>query len=109
MEKSYILFYQWDYNDNAIAEYIREEFSNDYSEAQRSLENKTKKKFDTKIHCVIGEKNISLLPFRTDVKNIILYHHEKLDGSGYPFGLKGEILSFEEKLLACIDIYQAFN
>lgn len=62
-------------HDNAIAEYIREEFNNDYSQAQKASLNEGPKKFDTKIHCVAGEKNISLLPFRTDVKNIILYHH----------------------------------
>jgi HD-GYP domain-containing protein (c-di-GMP phosphodiesterase class II) len=35
------------------------------------------------------------------------YHHEKLDGSGYPFGLTAVDLGFEERLMACLDIYQA--
>jgi HD-GYP domain-containing protein (c-di-GMP phosphodiesterase class II) len=35
------------------------------------------------------------------------YHHEKLDGSGYPFGLTAIDLGFEERLMACLDIYQA--
>ena len=34
-------------------------------------------------------------------------HHEKLDGSGYPFGLKADSLGKNERLLACVDIYQA--
>jgi HD-GYP domain-containing protein (c-di-GMP phosphodiesterase class II) len=34
-------------------------------------------------------------------------HHEKLDGSGYPLGKKGEDLDFNSRLLACLDIYQA--
>jgi HD-GYP domain-containing protein (c-di-GMP phosphodiesterase class II) len=34
-------------------------------------------------------------------------HHEKLDGSGYPRGLRAEELDFNSRLLACIDIYQA--
>ena len=34
-------------------------------------------------------------------------HHEKLDGSGYPFGYKAEQLGKNERLLACLDIYQA--
>jgi HD-GYP domain-containing protein (c-di-GMP phosphodiesterase class II) len=34
-------------------------------------------------------------------------HHEKLTGSGYPFGKKAEDLDFNSRLLACIDIYQA--
>ncbi|MCH5268848.1 MAG: HD domain-containing protein [Lachnospiraceae bacterium] len=34
-------------------------------------------------------------------------HHEKLDGSGYPFGLTASELGHKERLLACLDIYQA--
>lgn len=34
-------------------------------------------------------------------------HHEKLDGSGYPFGKTGDELDKKERLMACIDIYQA--
>ncbi|MDD4849952.1 MAG: HD domain-containing protein [Gemmiger sp.] len=37
------------------------------------------------------------------------HHHEKLDGSGYPFGLKAEQLSHWERLMACLDIYQALT
>ncbi|MCX7025983.1 MAG: HD domain-containing protein [Spirochaetes bacterium] len=39
----------------------------------------------------------------------IYQHHEKLDGSGYPQGLTGERLSFESRLLTCLDIYQALT
>lgn len=34
-------------------------------------------------------------------------HHEKLDGSGYPFGKTGAELGTKERLMACLDIYQA--
>ena len=36
-------------------------------------------------------------------------HHEKLNGKGYPKGLTAEDLSFEDRLMACIDIYQALT
>ncbi|MBR0399991.1 MAG: HD domain-containing protein [Mogibacterium sp.] len=36
-------------------------------------------------------------------------HHEKLDGSGYPFGYSSKDLGKEERLLACLDIYQALT
>lgn len=42
-----------------------------------------------------------------DVAAWAYLHHEKLDGSGYPFGFKGDKLNREERLLACLDIYQA--
>jgi HD-GYP domain-containing protein (c-di-GMP phosphodiesterase class II) len=34
-------------------------------------------------------------------------HHEKLDGSGYPLGLRAEEMDFNSRLMACIDVYQA--
>ena len=34
-----------------------------------------------------GEKNITKIPFKTDVSNVILYHHEHADGTG-PFQKK---------------------
>lgn len=37
------------------------------------------------------------------------HHHEKLNGSGYPFGLTGDDLSMEERLMTCCDIYQALT
>ncbi|QEK11250.1 HD domain-containing protein [Crassaminicella thermophila] len=36
-------------------------------------------------------------------------HHEKLDGSGYPYGLKGKELDFNSRLMTCLDIYQALT
>ncbi len=43
------------------------------------------------------------------VANIALRHHEKLDGSGYPRGLKGEELSVGERLVAVADIVSALT
>lgn len=37
------------------------------------------------------------------------YHHEKLDGTGYPLGLTGEHLGKWERLMGCLDIYQALT
>lgn len=42
-----------------------------------------------------------------DITRWASLHHEKLDGSGYPFGLKADDLGKNERLMACIDIYQA--
>jgi HD-GYP domain-containing protein (c-di-GMP phosphodiesterase class II) len=36
-------------------------------------------------------------------------HHEKLDGTGYPFKKKAEEMDFNSRLLACLDIYQAVS
>lgn len=37
------------------------------------------------------------------------FHHEKLNGKGYPFGKSAKELGKEERLLACLDIYQALT
>lgn len=63
-------------HDNALAEYLREEA--DY--ARLSQEAKPVRRRSN--HMVLGEDNVRLLPFRTDVTNVILYHHENADGTG---------------------------
>lgn len=39
----------------------------------------------------------------------ILFHHERLDGSGYPWGLKGEAIPFEARVLAVADAFDALT
>lgn len=50
-----------------------------------------------------------ILGFDEEIKQWIYTHHEKLNGSGYPLGLKSDDLGFEQRLLTCIDIYQALR
>lgn len=44
---------------------------------------------------------------RDDIYRIAVRHHEKLDGSGYPLGLRGEELSLPERVVAVADIVSA--
>lgn len=44
-----------------------------------------------------------------DITRWAALHHEKLDGSGYPFGMTGDQLGHEERMMACLDIYQAMT
>ena len=39
----------------------------------------------------------------------VLYHHERLDGSGYPYGLKAESISIEARIVAVADTYDALT
>jgi len=39
--------------------------------------------------------------------NIVAYHHEKIDGSGYPYGLKGDEIPIESKIAAVADVFDA--
>ncbi|WP_338779815.1 HD-GYP domain-containing protein [Metabacillus sp. FJAT-52054] len=43
------------------------------------------------------------------ISNIILHHHERLDGSGYPYGLKGDQISTEAQIIAIADTYDAMT
>jgi len=49
------------------------------------------------------------IPDFETIKNWAANHHEKLNGSGYPFRKKGEELDFNSRLIACLDIYQAIS
>ena len=67
-------------HDNALTQYISEELQK-HSEVDLKNDLSEKK---TNLHCIYGEKNISKIPFKTDISNVILYHHEHADGTG-PF------------------------
>ncbi len=45
--------------------------------------------------------------FTAGVTHLVLDHHERLDGSGYPRGLKGDALHLETRILAVCDVYDA--
>jgi len=60
-----------------------------------------------KQHPVIGERICAPLKSFRLVLPIIRHHHEKLDGSGYPDGLKGEKIPLTARILQVTDIYDA--
>ena len=45
--------------------------------------------------------------FFITASNIVYYHHEKFDGTGYPVGLKGEDIPLEARIMALADVYDA--
>jgi putative nucleotidyltransferase with HDIG domain len=45
--------------------------------------------------------------FHDEVRRMVLGHHERLDGSGYPYGLRGDEIDLETRILACCDVYDA--
>ncbi|MBA4348268.1 MAG: HD family phosphohydrolase [Clostridiales bacterium] len=55
-----------------------------------------------KEHCIIGDDNLEQFPFLTNPRHIILYHHEKYDGSGF-FGLKQSEIPFLAQIIALAD------
>lgn len=60
-----------------------------------------------KKHSEIGETIIRPLDSLSKCLDPVRNHHEKLDGSGYPDGLKGEEISMETRILCVADIFDA--
>lgn len=89
-------------HDNALTQYIQEEFHGDSSVVERLPQLPS-----LGAHCVLGEENIARLPFHTNVKNIILYHHENADGSG-PFGKTWQEVPLGARIIHLCDLLDAF-
>lgn len=69
------------------------------------LESPSREKFNTETnptHCVEGEKNIAAFPFLNRKKDVILYHHEHYDGSGF-FGVSGREIPLYSRVILLAD------
>ncbi|MDD2422413.1 MAG: HD domain-containing protein, partial [Heliobacteriaceae bacterium] len=60
-------------------------------------------------HCEIGHSIALAAPELASVADLILKHHEWWNGQGYPFGLKGEAIPLECRILAISDAYEAMT
>ncbi len=85
-------------HDNALNHYIKAKLNKNisYTVSTRLFPN-------VYTHCVIGEKNVQNLPFNSDIRNVIMYHHENTDGSG-PFGKKGDEIPLFSRIIHLCDL-----
>jgi len=60
-----------------------------------------------RIHPQVGAEIISGVPFPYPVAPLILSHHERYDGKGYPAGLKGEDIPLGARILSVVDYFDA--
>ncbi len=62
-----------------------------------------------KTHAQLGFDILSKIDFPWPVAEIVLQHHERLDGSGYPRGLSGESIRIEARILSVSDVFETIG
>ena len=62
------------------------------------------------MHTTLGEHLVAFIPFLSDIAHdVIAYHHERWDGSGYPWGLAGEAIPLAARIFAVTDAFDAIT
>ena len=70
----------------------------------------TSEEFDQmKPHPQVGHQIISPIPQLKNAAPIVRWHHERIDGKGYPDGLKGDEIPYLSRLVAIADTYDAMT
>ena len=62
-----------------------------------------------KIHPQVGAEILASVPFPYPVVPLVRYHHERLDGKGYPEGLSGQAIPLGARILAAVDFFDALT
>lgn len=60
-------------------------------------------------HPVIGAKMIEDIPFLSEVRPLVLYHHERYDGNGYPDGLFHDKIPINAQIIAIADTFDTMT
>jgi len=60
-------------------------------------------------HSEIGYRIAQSIPYLSNISDLILKHHERWDGTGYPLGIKGEDIPLECRVLAIVDAFDAMT
>ena len=62
-----------------------------------------------KQHTVIGDRLCGELRSLRQVRPIVRHHHERLDGSGYPDGLRGDAIPLLAQIIGIVDVFDALT
>ena len=62
------------------------------------------------MHTTLGEHLLSFIPFLSDLAHdVVAYHHERWDGAGYPWGLRGPAIPLAARIFAVADAFDALT
>jgi len=64
---------------------------------------------EIRTHPERGAAIVQSLDFLGPVREYVLYHHERPDGKGYPFGLKGDAIPLGARIISVADVYDAIT
>lgn len=64
-------------------------------------------KEEYKAHSQIAFEMLKPINFYADITSIILYHHERYDGKGYPSGQRGKLIPLESRMIAIAEAFDA--
>ncbi len=60
-------------------------------------------------HSVIGERILAKVEDYSEIAEIVRHHHERVDGRGYPDGLRGDAIPLLSRIIAAADAYNAMT
>lgn len=95
--------------DQLVEQYNRGELYN-LKTTQGTITEEERQKINEHIEVTINM--LEALPFPKELSNIVEYagcHHERVDGKGYPRGLKGNQMSIPAKIMAIADVFEALT
>ncbi len=61
------------------------------------------------VEMMLRDFGLASMPHVDLLRNIVAYHHEAMDGSGYPHGLRGEAIPIEARIAAVADVFDALT
>ena len=61
------------------------------------------------LHSEIGERILSNVDTYSEIAAVVRHHHERIDGEGYPDGLKGDAIPLLSRIIAVADAYNAMT
>ncbi len=64
---------------------------------------------EVKKHPLIGFRILHTIPFLKDAAQIVLHHHERYDGTGYPFGKRGEEIPLGARIFSVADAFETIT
>lgn len=62
-----------------------------------------------KTHPSLGYQILKKIDFPWPIADIVLQHHEKINGSGYPYGIRGDDIMIEAKILCVADVVESIS